>query len=95
MRYQANPVIVEAFKIVSVDPATGNGNVNCMTEDGQVRKADPPMLSRYNPMVGDYWVVQYDGYEYLNPKAVFERKYSPIQDAQLPAVAESAGRPHP
>jgi hypothetical protein len=28
------------------------------------------------PKSGDYLVRQEDGYEYLNPKEVFERKYS-------------------
>lgn len=33
------------------------------------------MMARYTPVVGDYWVVQEDGYIYLNPRDVFERKY--------------------
>lgn len=36
------------------------------------------MLARMNPNVGDYWVIQEDGYVYLNPREVFRRKYSPI-----------------
>ena len=75
MRYKANPVIVDAFKIVSVgsvDPLCG---VNVATDDGLSRYATAAMLSRYVPTADDYWVIQEDGYEYLNPKAVFERKY--------------------
>jgi len=78
MKYKANPVIVYAFKIVSVSPETGNGNMHIATDDGQNRQADAPMLSRYSPKAGDYWVIQSDGYEYVNPKEVFERKYSPV-----------------
>jgi hypothetical protein len=39
------------------------------------------MLARYTPVPGDYWVVQADGYVYLNPKDVFERKYEPMDEA--------------
>lgn len=80
MRYRANPVLVDASVIVSVGTVTGNGNLMVATEDGQSRQADAPMLARYSPVVGDYWVTQEDGYEYLNPKAVFERKYSPVNE---------------
>lgn len=50
-------------------------------EDGQIVVATPDMTSRMTPVVGDYWVVQSDGYAYLNPKNVFERKYSRIDMA--------------
>ncbi len=82
MKYVANPVEVEAFEIVSVepmpdaDPALGR---HVATNDGQNRFADAGMCSRLVPVAGDYWVIQSDGYAYLNPKAVFERKYSPCQ----------------
>lgn len=78
MKYVANPVEVDAFKIVSVGGVTGNANLHVATEDGTNRQADGPMLARYIPKVGDYWVIQEDGYEYLNPKEVFERKYSAV-----------------
>lgn len=47
-----------------------------LSDDTQDRLATPGMLARYIPEEGDYWVIQEDGYEHLNPKAVFERKYS-------------------
>lgn len=76
MKYQARPVIVDAFKIVSITSMVGgNGTLVVVTDDGAYRKADAPMLARYNPVPGDYWVIQSDGYEYLNPAEVFERKY--------------------
>jgi len=37
------------------------------------------MIARFEPQLGDYWVIQEDGYVYLNPKEVFERKYSPVE----------------
>jgi hypothetical protein len=35
----------------------------------------PEMCARYVPELGDYYVIQSDGYAYVNPKSVFERKY--------------------
>ncbi len=86
MKYKANPVIVDAFKIISVqvvpdaDPPLPR---RVATDDGENRIATPEMQSRYIPVKGDYWVVQEDGYEYLNPKAVFERKYSAATEKEL------------
>lgn len=37
---------------------------------------DSGMIARYKPAIGDYLVRQPDGYFYINPKAVFERKYT-------------------
>jgi hypothetical protein len=90
MKYQANPVIVDAYKIVSVSDSLNEdvttderSSFNVATDDGENRHANFDMCARYIPQVGDYWVVQSDGYEYLNPKDVFERKYSPaLQQAK-------------
>lgn len=80
MKYKANPVIVDAFKIVSVSMMRlDDGSLNIALEDGRNVKADKGMLARYEPVAGDYWVQQADGYEYLNPREVFERKYSVSQ----------------
>ena len=78
MKYIARPVMVQAFKIVSVGPVLEGEPplpLAITTDDGQNRVATPGMLARFIPQPGDYWVIQSDGYEYLNPKAVFERKY--------------------
>jgi hypothetical protein len=77
-KYQANPVIVDAFKIVSVGPVDALGARHVATDDGQNRIAGASMLSRMTPAAEDYWVIQSDGYEYLNPADVFQRKYSPL-----------------
>ena len=88
MKYQANPVIVDAYRIASVqkrddgafflrfeigidEPLTGSTLAAGI--------ASPDMVARMTPKVGDYWVIQSDGYTYLNPKDVFERKYSPVE----------------
>lgn len=79
MKYKANPVRVDAFKIVSVaGHRNGDGSLNVATDDGENRCAVAGMVSRMMPVPGDYWVIQEDGYVYLNPKDVFERKYSPV-----------------
>lgn len=85
MKYRANPVIVDAFKITKVEPmppADPPLARNLMLENGQIVVARTEMVARMEPKVGDYWVIQSDGYIYLNPKDVFERKYSPIDDSR-------------
>ncbi len=78
MKYVANPVEVDAFKIVSVGTQDEHGETPFATDDGKNRSADAGMTSRHPVLVGDYLVIQSDGYEYLNPKEVFERKYSEL-----------------
>ena len=85
MKYVANPVEVNAYKILEVQGASsmpGRGityNLTIGDADGQSENqrvvATPEMTSRMEPRIGDYWVIQSDGYAYLNPKDVFERKY--------------------
>lgn len=75
MKYIANPVEVEAFKIVSVGTPNADCSVNVALDNGENQVATRDMCARYIPKEGDYWVVQSDGYVYLNPKEVFERKY--------------------
>ena len=78
MKYQAKPVQVDAHIILSVSAVLPNASMHCATQDGENRTASKEMTSRFIPSEGDYWVIQEDGYEYLNPKDVFERKYAPI-----------------
>lgn len=89
MKYIANPVEVEAFKILSTSPKgmiQGMGGATLLAIDnGESVIATAEMTSRMTPVVGDYWVVQSDGYIYLNPKDVFERKYSRKPDAAVSA----------
>ena len=78
MKYQANPVEVDAQIIIGVGPVERDGSMHLALQNGQNLTADKGMISRYIPQEGDYVVTQSDGYIYLNPKEVFERKYSPI-----------------
>ena len=75
MKYIANPVEVDAYKIVEVRQS--GSEIHCVLDTGIVAIANPGMTARYTPVEGDYWVRQADNYEYLNPKEVFERKYRP------------------
>lgn len=84
MQYTANPVIVDGHEIAEVGIAALDGTLITL-KNGHVAKVSPEMLSRMTPVPGDYYVVQQDGYAYLNPKAVFERKYSPLQEAEKAA----------
>lgn len=77
MRYKANPVTVDAHIIISVGPIDTHGSMSLALQDGRNVVADKSMIARYIPQEGDYLVTQDDGYVYLNPKHVFERKYSP------------------
>lgn len=78
----ANPVHVVARRIettVTHDDGTMTVYWQPPTPD-QVycHECDAAMLARYTPVEGDYLVVQEDGYVYINPKYVFERKYRAI-----------------
>ena len=73
----ANPVRVTAQAIREVS-APLQDSLSLTLMDGSEYIADLSMIARYCPQTGDYLVRQEDGYEYINPKAVFERKYSPI-----------------
>lgn len=73
----ANPVRVMARRIIS---SSGGPDMplSLHLDDGATYVPPAEMMARYVPCSGDYLVTQEDGYEYLNPKDVFERKYSPI-----------------
>jgi hypothetical protein len=86
MKYIANPVEVDAFKIVKI--VEENERFGLVLElEGLAANvlATKEMMSRMTPVAGDYWVIQSDGYIYLNPKEVFERKYSLKPDQAISA----------
>lgn len=78
-KYIANPVEVDAFEIVYVNDMKPDGSIAVQLRGAGWKLATPGMVSRMTPEVGDYWVIQSDGYEYLNPKEVFERKYRSLE----------------
>lgn len=87
----ANPVRVHAAQILSVSHAEVEGHLNVRLSNGQFATLSPDMLARYTPEPGDYIVIQEDGYRYVNPREVFERKYQAIgQKVQFAADRECA-----
>lgn len=94
MKYQAKPVIVDAFKITVVRGIRSSGVATLDLEDGRVVVADATMTARMWPKVGDYWVIQEDGYNYLNPAEVFTRKYEAADPnaLELGAAVRKAGK---
>lgn len=98
MEFIANPVRVSATRILEVTDVTKHHNdekqahpdLVLRLEDGRNFEADSGMTARYVPVPGDYLVTQDDGYDvYVNPKDVFERKYSP--DPGAPIRVEAGG----
>lgn len=79
MKFIAKPVIVDAYIITNVEPIEFGLNIY-FDNKKEPKYIDPKITARYCPVVGDYWVIQSDGYGYLNPKEVFERKYSPLAE---------------
>lgn len=75
MKYTANPVEVEAHIIIGAGKVSSDGSMHLALQNGENVTATKEMISRYIPQEGDYWVIQSDGYIYVNPKEVFERKY--------------------
>ena len=95
MKYIAKPVEVDAFKIVSIGAPDEAGSLT-VEIDGVYQGHDTvhctqAMLARMKPQLGDYVVIQSDGYVYLNPKDVFERKYRPAQSENEQAFKKSLG----
>lgn len=72
----ANPVAVVARTILAVSPITEGAML--ALDDTTNYFASHAMLSRHTPVPGDYLVTQDDGYQYVNPKDVFERKYASV-----------------
>lgn len=85
-RYICNPIEVDAFRIKHVGELEPNGNRDILLEDGSatghVYTVESGKMSRMTPVIGDYLVRthQPDEYEYLNPKHVFEAKYTKVAD---------------
>lgn len=76
----AKPIGVRAALITGIQSITTGA---MLALDGQESEyfANHGMLARYSPVPGDYLVTQDDGYQYVNPKDVFERKYAKITGA--------------
>lgn len=102
MKFVSNPREVDAFVITHVAVHQGQdqihphaGSVLLVTlDDGRKAICDAGMTARFVPAIGDYYIVGPDGYEYLNPKVVFESHYTrkdlaPARPALVPAKQSS------
>jgi hypothetical protein len=86
VKYIANPVVVNAYRIESVQGPLDGGKWLVHYADSLPTVHDwltPEMCARYVPVAGDYVIYQADGYKYINPKEVFERKYSPADEGAI------------
>lgn len=91
MKYIANPVEVDAFVITGLGANLGeNFGQEVTVDDDSTRLITPEQMARMTPVVGDYFVIQADGYTYINPKAVFERKYHRAEEHAESEVIEIA-----
>ena len=81
-KYQQNPVIVTAYRITHVgEKRRENNAMPLKLENGKDVVAWPTMYSRLpkeQVNVGDYWVIQADGYTFVSTKATFEKRYSVV-----------------
>ena len=87
-KYQYKVRQVEGFEIVDIqhlypDHVPGRScrvkiAEPCDMFDDQWLYCDAAMTARLYPSVGDYVVIQPDGYVYLNPKKVFEDKFEKV-----------------
>lgn len=74
----AKPVLVNARVIQDIEQPTSETGFVAVLADGSREPLTAAMLARYTPVLGDYIVTQEDGYVYVNPKDVFERKYEEV-----------------
>lgn len=85
-KYQYKVRQVEGHQIIDVehlhaDHVPGRPCVVTVGRNGDIHGAiecDSAMTARFYPSVGDYVVIQPDGYVYLNPKKVFEDKFEKV-----------------
>lgn len=70
-------VIVTAHVITAVEKSAG-GVISITLDNDEHFALTNTQVARYKPVEGDYYVTTADGYEYLNPKSVFEKKYEKI-----------------
>jgi hypothetical protein len=67
---------VRAGEITEVVPA--GCYVTEADGSGVLRTFPPKMTERYQPVVGDFWIVYDDGYQSISPRAPFVAGYLPI-----------------
>jgi hypothetical protein len=94
MKFTPHSADVEAFRIASIQQSP-EGQVPPHPRTLRLDGHDPvtatsEMLSRHTPAVGDYYVIQPDGYIYLAPKDVFESRHKAHAAAPTTAAPEQS-----
>src|SRR5690349_10833968 len=74
-KYIANPVVVDAWVITRVGEKDSYHGRRLQFLGREPFYAHAAMLARIKVQPGDYLVKTEDGYLYLNPGDVFEKKY--------------------
>jgi len=76
MKYIANPVEVDANRIISVGERDSCGATPLALENGVTYSAPIQQTVHYSPFEGDYVAVHSDGTVDVIPAELFEQKYS-------------------
>ncbi len=76
MKFEALPNKVDAFAIAECLPVEEDGSRIVIDFEEVEYRVTREMLSRIDPVPGDFLVIQPDGYVYLNPRRVFLSKYA-------------------
>ena len=88
--FVAKPVVVSAEVIDSIVDLKLSHKAGYASDDyviimlinGEKVVLNQGQIARYVPIAGDYFIRQADGYEYVNPKDVFERKYELLNNVE-------------
>jgi hypothetical protein len=87
MKYQINPITVDATKIAGVGDHHSDGSIRVLLE-GKGPSTHGSVVKRHEmmglPKVGDYYVTNEDGTHNLVPRAAFEATHTCIDDEAGP-----------
>lgn len=90
MKYQINPIIVDAVKIAGVGENLPNGSFRVLLE-GQGPSSHGTVVIKSEmmgvPKVGDYLVTNEDGTRNLVPKAPFEATHTCVEEGLRPELS--------
>jgi hypothetical protein len=94
MKYQMNPITVDAVKIAGVGDRLSDGSMRVLLE-GQGPTAHGIIIKRFEmmgtPKIGDYYVTNEDGTHNLVPRAAFEATHTAVEQETLAELEAEAG----